>query len=194
MDRSNVIAFPSPRELRSRDNLTLAEDKKFLLNQRWTRWLQTPTTLKEQYREQLKKVVQDINSCLASVGRALGHRVWQGIENYIANHPHVCNQVDSEKEQQIEDQNGDQEKSKNENNASYENACTRAFEDQVVQKIMPKLRGIETEGHSLKHCIDPIGDIIKKHAPGLNEDYQNACDKGYGTFLWCSAKYLETEE
>jgi hypothetical protein len=68
---------------------------------------------------------------LAITGRALGHRVWQSIEYYMANYPDVRAAL-AEKRRTLE----------------THKAMHIAFEDQLVQKVMPKLRGIDTRGKS----------------------------------------------
>jgi hypothetical protein len=72
-----------------------------------------------------------------------------------------------------------------------------AFEDQLVQKVMPKLRGIDTRGKSQTDCLDKIrnqlitGGVIGKPF-NLREDFDLACELGYGQFIWQSANYLNT--
>ena len=69
-----------------------------------------------------------------------------------------------------------------------------AFEDQLVQKIMPKLRGIDTRGKSKTECLDKIQSKLNEGIEGipfnLNEDFSLACELGYGQFMWQSANYL----
>ncbi len=197
VDRSNVIAFPSPYQFRSRETLYLGDKKGFLSFSTWQTWLRTPSFIKEDIRTKFKTTVEEINRCLATVGRALGHRVWQSMENYIANHPEVCKatkEIRGAKEGSKASESKSKDKDTSKAQERLEGAYQRAFEDQIVQKIMPKLRGVETEGHARKFCLDPIAEIIRKEALGLLEDYQNACEKGHGTFLWHSAHYLEAEE
>lgn len=218
LDRSNVIAFPSPRQFRSREILTLGDRNPFFNFSVWQSWLRDPSCLKDDIRTRLKTTVEEINQSLATIGRALGHRVWQSMEHYIANHPEVCKAL---KDMRIpKESNGKSNSSKEKTATSTEfngkgssskdkatseavskaqtdrlqDACQKAFEDQIVQKIMPKLRGIETEGNARKYCLDPIAEILRKEAIGLLEDYHNACEKGHGTFLWHSAKYIEDDE
>ena len=73
-----------------------------------------------------------------------------------------------------------------------------AFEDQLVQKIMPKLRGIDTRGKTKTDCLEKIRDLI---ANGINDkkfdlldDFDQACELGYGQFIWQTANYLSREE
>ena len=70
-----------------------------------------------------------------------------------------------------------------------------AFEDQIVQKIMPKLRGIETRDKRGKSSLDKIEDLLITHDfARLQEDFQIAREQGYGQFIWNSAKYLDKKD
>ena len=118
-----------------------------------------------------------MNAALAVSGRAIGHRVWQSVEYYMANYPDVrAAQQASDKE-------------------AFAKAMHTAFEDQLVQKVMPKLRGIDTRGKSKTECLDKIRGQIVAGIGGnrfnLAEDFDLACELGYGQFIWQSANYLQ---
>ena len=68
--------------------------------------------------------------------------------------------------------------------------------DQLVLKVMPKLRGIETSGDSKRNCLDPIRKQLENADLGLGlaEDFDIACRVGHGAFVWNSARYLENAE
>ena len=83
-----------------------------------------------------------------------------------------------------------QEESRNEQSEGLERALRIAFEDQIVQKVMPKLRGIETEGTAAADCLIPIKNTLVQAGLGLTEDFGLAMSTGYGEFVWKSAKYL----
>ena len=69
-----------------------------------------------------------------------------------------------------------------------------AFEDQIVQKIMPKLRGVETRGRG-KENLKKIEALLEdKGFERLKDDFEIACEQGYGQFIWSSAKYIEADE
>lgn len=69
-----------------------------------------------------------------------------------------------------------------------------AFEDQIVQKIMPKLRGVETRGRG-KENLEKIEAMLEdKGFERLKDDFEIACEQGYGQFIWSSAKYIEADE
>ena len=124
-----------------------------------------------------KKFIEEMNEALGVVGRAIGHRVWQSVEYYMANYPDV----------RAAKASGDKD--------ALEQAMHEAFEDQLVQKVMPKLRGIDTEGDSLKLCLDKIERQLREGINGqafnLVADFELAKKLGYGQFMWQSANYLK---
>ena len=72
-----------------------------------------------------------------------------------------------------------------------------AFEDQLVQKFMPKLRGIDTRGKSKDECLDKIRGQLVAGVGGngfnLAADFDLATELGYGQFIWQSANYIVAE-
>ena len=180
LDRGNLISFPRPTEFKSRKKIKFESAVKMLEKSTWTRWVDSNVIedpdfnqLIDKYRESLQRV----NGYLGHAGRALGHRVWQSIENYMANHPDVISAFADEKADQNE----------------RDKCMQRAFEEALVHKVMPKLRGIETDGDLEKKCINPIKEELFGKtglAKGLEKDFKNALENPYETFLWCSAAIL----
>ena len=59
---------------------------------------------------------------------------------------------------------------------------------------MPKLRGVETRGKS-KESLDKIESLLEDNGfERLKDDFDIACEQGYGQFIWSSAKYIEADE
>ena len=149
----------------------------------WNSWITRDIKLEGDQLKELeryKKIVEDINNALEYVGRALGHRVWQSIEHYIVNYPTVSEEI-------AKSANGEMSEALREN-------MKIAFEDQIVQKIMPKLRGVETRGKS-KESLDKIETLLEDNGfERLKDDFDIACEQGYGQFIWSSAKYIEADE
>lgn len=168
LDRANLIGFPRPQELRRRQEAKLADPRPMLERKQWDKWLCQKRDLSEEEVGKYKETVEQISRHLEDAGRALGHRVWQAIESYMANYPGV--QEDEARSQ----------------------ALRCAFEDALVHKVMPKLRGIETSGTSQQKCLNPIKELLSGSELGLQlvEDFELACSVGYA-FAWRSAKYLE---
>lgn len=169
LDRGIVINFPRPKEfIRSRKNSVLAAPSPLLSKITWESWGKGYDFSEEEVKG-YKEKVQLINEQLGKTGRALGHRVWQSIENYMSLYPDVI-AAKSSKER--------------------ERAMNDAFEDQLVQKVMPKLRGLETRG-SQNEVLEAIKGIIPET---LHEDYKNAAEQNYGQFIWTTSGYLLREE
>ena len=178
LDRAFSINFPRPTELKSRAKLKSLEDIKpfeYLHRDTWNKWIQQESLFTGERSEAIqkyKKISNKINEYLAPTGRAIGHRVWQSMEYYISNHPSVRNNLDNEDE--------------------FIKNIKLAFEDQLVQKIMPKLRGIEVHGKE-KDALMSIKEILNQEGFAITEDFELSMDNPYGQFIWNSANYLKED-
>lgn len=176
VDRGIIIHFPRPLELQRREKLKPKGDPVPLLSRKqWHKWWAKEITIPLEIITPYKSFVEKINHSLEKVGRAIGHRVWQSIEYYMQNYPTV--RASSA---------GDE--------SDLKKALDTAFEDQIVQKIMPKLMGIETRtGSTSRNCLDNIRSQIAERHEALVEDFDSACEFGHGVFLWNSASYLREQ-
>lgn len=182
LDRAIVIHFPRPTDLKRRQRLTPLDARNRgdnLSVQTWQSWLVKESTFTEDEVKPYKAFVEEMNDSLAVAGRAIGHRVWQTVEYYMANYPDV--------------------RSAGDDSAKKAQAMHLAFEDQLVQKVMPKLRGIDTRvtSKSRIECLDKIRGQLVAGIGGagfnLAEDFDLAMDLGYGQFIWQSANYLKVD-
>lgn len=185
IDRSMVINFPRPKHLAERTKMEkLKKTEKKLLYDTWRSWITVDleSDFSSEQREifkEYKRIIEKINDFLEEVGRALGHRVWQSIEYYIANYPTVINALKNSQGEVTEELKAE---------------MRTAFEDQLVQKVMPKLRGIETRGKG-RQSLQNIEDLLAEEGfENLKDDFEIACEQGYGQFVWSSAKYLGDDE
>ena len=180
LDRGIIINFPRPKELINITKRYSLEDEQFRQKEMlpvtvWNDWKKN-----EPLGDALipyKKFIENMNDKLAVVGRSVGHRVWQSVVRYMENYPDVrllLEQGKTEKDLKLE--------------------LDIAFEDQLVQKIMPKLRGIETRGVAKKDCLDEIAKLIGEfsldHNLKIAGDFKTACEIGEGQFFWSGAEYL----
>lgn len=189
LDRGLVINFPRPKQLISRTKLTKLEDFVAdrdipMLDYRvWSQqWVKTELPFSEEQQKHIddyRQMIEEINNYLAEAGRALGHRVWQSIEFYAANYPLV--------DAALKTADG-------EVTPEFRKAVKNAVEDQLVQKAMPKLRGIETRGQTRTNCLDKIRVLLEKKGFNLDEDFRRACELGYGQFMWNSAEYINADK
>ena len=177
IDRGTSIYFPRPTSLHRREKLrALPEQANLLPMSIWWGWINKQSSLSDEIVKPYKQLIENINNCLGADGKALGHRVWQSIEYYMVNHPLVIG-LDAQKYPD-----------------EYKEALKFAFEDQLVQKVMPKLRGIETRGYAKQHCLDPIREILVKEKLDILDDFDKAMRIGHGQFNWVSADYLNNEQ
>ena len=188
LDRAIVINFPRPRKLVRRDTLkTLTEENRGpdLTWDVWKSWLSGKSAFfgHDDLIAPYQRFLETINDLLGVAGRAIGHRVWQSIEAYMSAYPGMREAVSAS------------------NDADINKLMHRAFEDQLVQKVMPKLRGIDTRGESLEKCLNPIRAKLQEGVEGvermpfaLDEDFDLAMRLGYGQFMWQSANYIAAED
>ena len=180
LDRAIVINFPRPTDLKRRQRLEPLDETnrgETLHRSDWESWWVKASTFTDEQVRPYKGFIEEMNGYLAVAGRAIGHRVWQGIEYYMANYPDVLAAGSDERRRAT--------------------AMHIAFEDQLVQKVMPKLRGIDTRGETRSQCLDKIrGQLtagVGKQPFNLDGDFEQAMKLGYGQFIWQSANYLKDE-
>lgn len=181
LDRSIIIYFPRPTQLVRRKKLMPLKDanRKLIYKGDFQQWWAMESKFTLELIAPYKLFIEKMNESLGVAGRAIGHRVWQSVEYYMANYPDVRAAL----------RDGDL--------VSVNAAMHVAFEDQLVQKVMPKLRGIDTRGKS-KDCLEAIRTHLNTGIDDkpfdLNEDFMLACELGHGQFMWQSANYLSKDE
>ena len=186
LDRGIVIYFPRPTTLERRLKLRPLNDTASLLPRRlWESWWSRESRFTNEQIKPFKGFIEDMNNYLANVGRALGHRVWQSVEYYLANYPTV-------RKLEVWEGSGKEKRFKEfSNQDKLYKEMKVAFEDQLVQKVMPKLRGIETRGPGRSECLDKIQNQLVNEDYAIVEDFGLAYKFGYGQFMWNSANYLK---
>ncbi len=158
LDRGTVINFPRPTTLERRRKLkSLGEQAPLLSRKVWESWWCRESKFTDEQILPFKDFIEEMNTSLSKVGRALGHRVWQSIEYYMANYPDVL------------------EAQRSNDDSRLAQVMKTAFEDQLVQKVMPKLRGIETRGTAKTECLDKIRTQLVNGDYSIVEDFDWAC-------------------
>ncbi len=170
IDRSAVITFPRPKKLYDRDSVQIQAPALTLSRTKWDAWkkaalIRTASPDLKDKLDKKKEIISEMNAQMSIMGRNLGHRVWQSIENYILNYPTVI-ATDGLTEE-----------------------IDKAFCDAVAFKMMPKLRGLETQG-SNEEQLDRIYNTLP--AP-LKRDFEIARTQTSEVFRWNSAEFMEEE-
>ncbi len=97
--------------------------------------------------------IGELNDAMEQVGKPFAHRVHQAILSYAGNYPREANRVQL------------------------------AMADQIEQRIMPKLRGLELEGN--QEALEAIKKVIKQaDDAALMKAFEAAAEHHSGTFLW----------
>lgn len=174
IDRSMLITFPCPKEFYGRNTNKLEKPQLTLSHARWELWKQSALHSEDDRIIDLindrKKMIEQINIEMSEMGRNLGHRVWQSIQNYILNYPLV---IAAGKCQ------GD-----------MTDAVQQAFCDALAFKMMPKLRGLEVNGYNERH-LKKIKQYLNEGASELSTDFDKACSMTSEIFQWNSAEFME---
>jgi hypothetical protein len=172
VDRSTLITFPRPKKLIGRNKNVNQKTKYVLDKEQWSKWLNSAINIEQidqANMDDMQDTVERINAKMSELGRNLGHRVWQGIQNYIVNYPDVISSTDEAKRRE---------------------AIQKAFSEAVAFKIMPKLRGVEVSGE-YEDIVDDIAKIIQDKIPELINDFTRAKSLPSKLFMWHSAEFLE---
>ena len=201
VDRSNIIVFPRPDEFIRRFDNSLGAPESLLHRKTWEKWQTSKNPFSDEEIKEFKVTLEQVNSRLEKVGRALGHRVWQSVEQYMLNYPTVidarrelANAEDIASDTTDSEDRGDEAVPAEAVSDRVYDEMKKAFEDQVVLKVMPKLRGIETRGQANTDCLQPIREILVDELKlALGRDFEIACESGQGRFVWNSAHYVTAE-
>ncbi|WP_448187565.1 AAA family ATPase [Azospirillum sp. sgz301742] len=134
LDRSNLLRFPRPETLANEPPSD--HDAAFdahLPEEQWRGWCRQFVELPDPVKTNAKDWVRRLNESMDSMGRPFGHRLNQAILSYVANYP----------------------------GSDDQGVARIAFADQIEQRILPKLRGVE--------LADSAAPLEKLHSLIANE-------------------------
>ena len=173
IDRSMLITFPCPKKLYGRSSSQLEKPQLTLSCARWEEWKKSALSGEDDRIRELidhrREMLEKVNVEMSEMGRNLGHRVWQSIQNYILNYPSVI--------------------AAGKNQGDMEAAVQQAFCDALAFKMMPKLRGLEVHGYNEGH-LEKIKQYLEEDANELSGDFDKACNMTSEIFQWNSAGFM----
>ena len=135
VDRANVLRFGTPKKLQSGiSTLTnkVRSDKSKLSYEVWNGWKQSGSDPLMVGSKKLGDYIENLNQSLKQIHRSFGHRTAGAIESYVRQYPRE----------------------------GTDDASKFALADQIEQRVMPKLRGIDPSTHDGANAIDKISEIV----------------------------------
>ena len=164
LDRANLLRFARPRSFEpamAAGAVTPLDG--FLPKRLWDGWRREPTALSTSARRDLDGWIKELNAALDRLGRPFGHRVQQAILAYAANHPGLTS--------------GDG------------GALAEIFVDQMEQRVLPKLRGLDTSRVEITTGLDELAMLLRRIAAD-DRPIQEALDRARNEplFVWAGAQ------
>jgi predicted nucleic acid-binding Zn-ribbon protein len=159
LDRACVMRFGRPRQLalRSKSQRTMAKPTETGLTfAQWQLWLKPELNAEDM--DTVQEWIDSLNVTMEKLNRPFGHRVAQAIARYIGNYP-------------------------DDGSIDAEERLKCAMADQIEQRILPKLRGIDLEeqgGHlmEIRKLINDLGD------DALLKAFDDSSNRDANTFIW----------
>jgi len=145
IDRANVLRFGAPKNLAAVPTEPVQPQDEFLPHDTWRQWVRHFDGTG--FGDE-QRMLAELNEALEQVKRPFGHRVYRAMLDYLANYPDVSG--DATRRQ-------------------------HALADQIEQKIIPKLRGLDTQDDATSRCLDRIADLIGRlNDPELADAFMRA--------------------
>ncbi len=162
LDRANLLRFGKPEDPdrlngQPRRTAPIQAHNAMSYKDDYKKWLKTD--LSYEGKDEISSILKEINDAMELIGKPFGYRVNQAIHAYISNYP----------------------------TSESDEIFQYALSDQIEQKIMPKLRGLDLSDGNVDDCLTKISSIIDKTKDdALIEAFMKAKDDslGSGMFMW----------
>ena len=166
IDRANVLRFGKPEVLKASTGGNRPPHVGFLSIDDWRKWA-PPTSLSGAQEADVKTIfawTNKLNNALDCIQRPFAHRTAAAIQAYCLAYPGGT--------------------------AKREAALKLAFADQIEQRVMPKLRGIDPTSAEGEPAITQIIELIQELG---DSELQTAVTRGKGandgqSFVWYGAR------
>lgn len=157
LDRANVLRFGRPKNISMpKASIEEPEVEGYLSKKQWESWYRNVEA--RSWTEDVTRWVNDLNDALNRIGRPFGYRVQKSILTYVQNYPGI----------------------------EGHDVHKKAFADQIEQKVLPKLRGIDLLEGTANTALEKIEDIIfQTNDDLLFQAFKDAKEEAAsGMFLW----------
>ena len=156
IDRANLLRFGKPDRLFTGTNDGHPDITAPVLEfNQWSDWIRTEDDLGTD-ADTIHERFERLNDIMARVGRPFAHRMFRAMRAYAANYPDFV---------------GDRVNS--------------AVADQVEQRILPRLRGLDIADHNVSGALDDLGQFIQDLGDTtLRKAFDEARDTRHHQFNW----------
>ena len=166
IDRANVLRFGKPETLKSETGGEGEPAEYYLTRAQWREWTETTiaTGRDTQRVNQIAQWTAQLNDALDSVQRAFAHRTAAAIKAYCLAYPAGALKPDA--------------------------ALKHAFADQIEQRVMPKLRGVDPASPDGQRTMAGLQELIRELGDGeLEEAFERGRQANDGqSFVWYGAR------
>jgi hypothetical protein len=166
IDRANVLRFGKPETLKSETGGEGTPAEYYLTRDQWREWTKsTSETGRDAQRvDKITKWTVQLNDALDSVQRAFAHRTAAAIKAYCLAYPAGALKPDA--------------------------ALKHAFADQIEQRVMPKLRGVDPASPDGQKTMAGLQELIRELGDGeLEEAFERGRQANDGqSFVWYGAR------
>ncbi len=157
IDRANVLRFGSPNSIApvplSQRNGRVMEARPKLTRNTWQSWCKTADDLEEAERTNLLRWVGEMRGAMDRVNRPFAYRVAHSMLEYAANYPDIERRIDF------------------------------VIADQIEQKILPKLMGLNPQDPNVQRAFGVIHNILEEVDDNvLKAKIDHCCQDDY--FQW----------
>ncbi len=157
IDRANVLRFGSPNSIvpvpTSQRNGQALREHPKLTRKNWEGWCKKAEDLDDNDRSKLLEWISELRSAMEQVNRPFAYRVAHSILEYAANYPAIDRKLDF------------------------------VIADQVEQKILPKLMGLNPQDPKMQRAIGVISKILGQvEDDSLRARIDSCCKDDY--FQW----------
>jgi predicted nucleic acid-binding Zn-ribbon protein len=159
LDRACVMRFGRPRDLTLQQQVARVRPPANLVGLTFSQWKEwCDSKLDREELEKLEKWIKRLNDVMEKLNRPFGHRVGQAIARYAANYP-------------------------KDSKTTSEQRLKLAMADQIEQRILPKLRGIDLEEQG-PHITEIRNLIEELEDKALAAAFEASKSKESNTFIW----------
>ncbi len=151
IDRANVLRFGSPNSIvpvpASQRNGRIMETRPRLTREIWQGWCHSADSLADDERTRLLGWVGEMRHAMDAVNRPFAYRVAHSILEYSANYPDIDRKLDF------------------------------VIADQIEQKILPKLMGLNPQDPNVQKAIATINKILNEVDDDVLQNKINECSQ-----------------